>query len=146
MTNDLVNLFRRDLGKLIAELEAYSSEAVIWAVAGEIKNSAGTLVLHLVGNLNHFIGVKLGGTNFIRDREAEFALRDIPRAELIQKLRDTLAMLETTLPTLDAASLEAAYPLEVMGYPMTTQYFLIHLYGHLNWHLGQINYHRRLMA
>jgi uncharacterized damage-inducible protein DinB len=146
MTSELLKLYRRDLEKLIAELEAYPSEESLWRVTGEIKNSAGNLALHLIGNLNHFIGVKLGGTDFIRDRDSEFALKNVPRAEIIEKLRDTLAVLETTLPKLDAAVLEETYSLEVMGYPMTTGYFLIHLYGHLSYHLGQINYHRRLVA
>jgi uncharacterized damage-inducible protein DinB len=146
MTTELLKLYRRDLEKLISELEAYPSEESLWLVSAEIKNSSGNLALHLIGNLNHFIGVKLGGTDFVRDRDSEFALKNVPRAELIAKLRDTLAVLEATLPTLDAAALEAIYPLEVLGYPMTTSYFLIHLYGHLNYHLGQINYHRRLLA
>jgi hypothetical protein len=145
MTTNLVFLYRRDLEKLIAELEAYTAEADIWRTTGEIKNPAGNLALHLIGNLNHFIGVKLGTSNFVRDRDAEFSLRDVPRAELVQQLRQTISMLETTLPTLDAAVLEAPYPLEVLGYPMTTGFFLIHLYGHLNYHLGQVNYHRRLV-
>jgi hypothetical protein len=145
MTDELLTLYRRDLEKLIAELEAYPSEAQIWRVAGEIKNPAGNIVLHLIGNLNLFIGVKLGGSQFVRDREAEFAVKDVPRAELLHKLRQTIKMLEQTLPALEAATLEATYPLEVLGYPMNTQYFLIHLYGHLNWHLGQVNYHRRLI-
>jgi uncharacterized damage-inducible protein DinB len=146
MTNELVKLFKRDLEKLIAELEAYPSEESLWRVSGEIKNSSGNLALHIIGNLNHFIGAKLGGTNFIRDRDSEFALRNVPRAEIIGKLRDTITVLESALPNLDSAALEAIYPLEVMGYPMTTQYFLIHLYGHLSYHLGQVNYHRRLVA
>ena len=145
MTSELLKLFKRDLEKLITELEAYPSEESLWHVSGEIKNSGGNLVLHLIGNLNHFIGVKLGGTDFIRDRDSEFALKNVPRAEIIEKLRDTLAVLETTLPKLEAATLEQTYPLEVMGYPMSTGYFLIHLYGHLSYHLGQVNYHRRLL-
>ncbi len=145
MTAELLKLFKRDLEKLITEIEAYPSEESIWLVTGEIKNSAGNLVLHLIGNLNHFIGTKLGNTDFVRDRDAEFAVRDVPRAELIGKLHDTMAVLETTLPTLDTAALEATFPLEVLGYPMTTGYFLIHLYGHLSYHLGQVNYHRRLV-
>jgi hypothetical protein len=146
MTQNLLQLYRRDLDKLITELEAYPTEAALWRVAGEIKNSAGNLTLHLVGNLNLFIGVKLGNSDFVRDRDAEFALRDVPRADLVQKLRQTITMLETTLPTLTSAVLEETYPLEVLGYPMSTQYFLIHLYGHLNYHLGQVNNHRRLVA
>ncbi len=146
MTLELLKLYRRDLEKLITELEAYPNEESLWRVSGEIKNSSGNLVLHIVGNLNHFIGVKLGGTDFVRDRDSEFVLRDVPRAELVQKLRETLAVLEQVLPTLDAAMLEERFPLEVLGYPMTTGYFLIHLYGHLSYHLGQVNYHRRLLA
>jgi hypothetical protein len=145
MTAELLKLYRRDFEKLITELETYPSEESLWTVSGEIKNSSSNLALHLIGNLNHFIGVKLGGTDFVRDRDSEFALKNVPRAEIIQKLRNTLVVLETTLPTLDAVALEATFPLEVLGYPMTTSYFLIHLYGHLNYHLGQINYHRRLL-
>jgi uncharacterized damage-inducible protein DinB len=145
VTEELLKLYRRDLEKLVKELEAYPDEASIWAIAGEIKNSAGNLALHLIGNLNQFIGVNLGGTDFVRDRDAEFNSRHIPRAELIQKLRDTTATLERVLTNPHLAPLEATYPQDVLGHPMTTQYFLIHLYGHLNWHLGQINYHRRLI-
>ena len=146
MTKELLKLYVRDLEKLITELEAYPSEESLWQVSGEIKNSAGNLALHLIGNLNHFIGVKLGGTNFVRDRDSEFALKNVPRAEIIQKLQDTIVVLEATLPKLDTEALEAIYPLEVMGYPMSTAYFLIHLYGHLSYHLGQVNYHRRLLS
>ena len=146
MTTDLTKLFGRDLEKLSAELEQYSSEASIWAVCGDIKNSAGTLTLHLVGNLNHFVGKVLGYTDYARDREAEFSRRDVPRVELLEQVQNTKTTLERALLSLDAASLEKMYPLEPLGYPMTTRYFLLHLFGHLSWHLGQINYHRRLVA
>ncbi len=142
MIQALKTLFVRDLEKLIVQLEGYSSDAAVWLLAGEIKNSAGTLALHLVGNLNQYIGVGLGHTDYVRDRPAEFATRDVPRAKLISQVKATITLLERVLgPDI---TLEALYPNEVLGYPMTTQYFLIHLYGHLNWHLGQIDYHRRL--
>ena len=145
MTNDLQALFRRDLDKLIAELELFESDAALWVVAAGVSNAAGNLVLHIVGNLNHFIGVGLGGTDFRRDRPAEFASRDIPKRQLILQLEGTKTMLATVLPQLNAARLEGIYPEEVLGYPMTTRYFLIHLYGHLNYHLGQVNYLRRVL-
>jgi hypothetical protein len=81
----------------------------------------------------------------VRDRPKEFASRNIPKAMLIQEIRKTREAVSTTLHKLDAVSLEKLYPEEVLGYPMTTAYFLIHLHGHLNYHLGQINYHRRLI-
>jgi DinB superfamily len=145
MTEHLLALFKRDLEKLVLELEAYSDASKLWVLAGEIKNPAGNLVLHLHGNLNHFVGKVLGKLEFVRDREAEFSRTDVPRAELIAMVRATSAMLETVLPSLSPEDLEQPYPLEVLGYPMTIGYFLIHLYGHLNWHLGQVNYHRRLV-
>ena len=145
MTEHLLALFKRDLEKLIAELEAYESEAQIWVVRGAIKNSAGNLVLHLHGNLSKFIGEFIGAIAFERDRDSEFSRTDVPRAELIEMLHITIAKLEQVFASLKAEDLEKPYPLEVLGYPMTTGYFLIHLYGHLNWHLGQVNYHRRLV-
>ena len=145
MTEHLIALFKRDLEKLITELEAYSDENKLWVLAGEVKNPAGNLVLHVHGNLNMFIGKILGKLEFARDRESEFLRSDLTRAELIAMVAATSAMLEKVLPTLSEVDLAANYPLEVLGYPMTTGYFLIHLYGHLNWHLGQVNYHRRLV-
>jgi uncharacterized damage-inducible protein DinB len=145
-------LFERDLSKWIAELQQYPTDASVWALspaatsADGIKNSAGTLSLHILGNLNHFIGAILGNTGYIRDRDAEFSSRDVPRDVLVAQLQATSTMLAQVLPTLTAADLAATFPKEALGYPMTTEYFLVHLYGHLNWHLGQMNYHRRLLA
>ena len=115
-------------------------------MSGDIKNSAGTLTLHLVGNLNHFVGKVLGHTDYARDREAEFSRRDVPRAELLEHVQDTKTMIERVLSSLNVTALEEVYPLEPLGYPMTIRYFLLHLFGHLSWHLGQINYHRRLQV
>ncbi len=146
MIQHLIKLYQRDLAKLVVELEAYPNEASLWLVAPDIKNPAGNLALHLVGNLNQFIGVDLGGTDYKRDRDAEFNLKDVPRAELIAMVKATSTMIETVLSGLETIKLEQVFPKEVLGYPMSTNYFLLHLYGHLNWHLGQINYHRRLTA
>ena len=143
---DLIQLFRRDLAKLVAELEAYPDEAGLWVVRGDIKNPTGNLALHIVGNLNQYVGVLLGGTDYVRDRDAEFGSKSVPRVEMIAALQATSSTIETVLGGLDSAKLEQPYPQETLGYPMTTGYFLIHLHGHLNWHLGQINYHRRLIA
>jgi uncharacterized damage-inducible protein DinB len=131
---------------LVNDLEAYPNEEAIWLVAPDIKNPAGNLALHLVGNLNQFIGVDLGGTDYKRDRDAEFNSKNVPRAEIITSIHSTSIMIEKILSTLDAAKLEQVFHKEVLGYPMSTSYFLMHLYGHLNWHLGQVNYLRRLLT
>lgn len=141
----LITLFKRDLKKLITEVESYKDESKLWVVSDDVSNSAGTLCLHLVGNLNHFIGAILGNTGYIRQRDQEFSLRNVPKAHMMSQVEDTIVMIEATFKTLSSDDLENNYPLEVFGKPMTTNYFLTHLVMHLSYHLGQINYHRRLL-
>ncbi|MGN7865585.1 DinB family protein [Chryseobacterium sp. 22458] len=145
ITESLRSLYNRDLNKLKTEIEAYQKEENLWKTDKNISNSAGNLTLHLVGNINHFIGAQLGNTGYIRHRELEFSLKDIPQAELIEKVEATIAIIDSVLPQLSEEDLKKEYPLVVFESKMTTDYFLIHLVAHLDYHLGQINYHRRLL-
>lgn len=145
ITESLKSLYNRDLNKLKTEIEAYQNEENLWKTDKNIANSAGNLCLHLVGNLNHFIGTHLGNTGYVRHRELEFSLKDVPRKELIEKIQATAAVIETALSQLSEDDLKKEYPLVVFEDTMTTDYFLIHLIAHLDYHLGQINYHRRLL-
>jgi uncharacterized damage-inducible protein DinB len=142
----LKQLFERDLDNLSKEIAAYSDEAVLWQIAGNISNSSGNLTLHLMGNLRTYIGKNLGNIPYERNRPAEFSLKNIPKSELLAAIDETRSIIVNTLEQLSAQELINTYPEEVLGYPMTTQYFLIHLQGHLQYHLGQINYHRRLLV
>jgi uncharacterized damage-inducible protein DinB len=141
----VITYFNRDLPKLKAELEQYSNENNIWKVDKGIANSAGNLCLHLIGNLNHFIGHLLGGTDYVRQRELEFSQKDIPRTELLQRINDTMKVVETSLQKLGPEDFEKEYPVVLLDKPMKTGFFLVHLTTHLAYHLGQINYHRRLL-
>lgn len=141
----LKSLFNRDLLRLKAEIEQYHNEADIWAIKGQIKNSAGNLCLHLIGNLNTFIGKELGGSNYVRNRELEFSLKDIPKQELLDKIDGTINIINQTLDNLDETILVSEYPILVFEEKTSTGYFLVHLTTHLAYHLGQINYHRRLI-
>ena len=145
LTETLIKLFNRDLSKIIEEINLYNDETNIWKIDGLIANSSGTLVLHLLANLNHFIGSILGNTGYVRDRGAEYELRDIPKLELIKQLEDTIVVIENTLSNITIEDLQAEYKPQVFKEPMTTEYFLVHLASHLAYHLGQINYHRRLL-
>ncbi|PRB06556.1 DinB superfamily protein [Chryseobacterium sp. MYb7] len=145
ITESIRSLFNRDLNKLKIEIEAYQNEENLWIIDKSIANSAGNLCLHLIGNINHFIGAQLGSTGYIRHRELEFSLKDVPRAELIEKIEATIAMIDSVLPQLSEEDVKKEYPLVVFESKMTTDYFLIHLVAHLDYHLGQINYHRRLL-
>lgn len=138
-------LFNRDLKRLKNEIEQYNNEADTWKINGQINNSAGNLCLHLVGNLNTYIGKELGGTNYTRNRELEFSLKNVPRQELIKKVENTIEMINQTLDNFDKNLLETEYPILVFDHKTSTEYLLVHLTTHLTYHLGQINYHRRLI-
>ena len=143
----LKELYDRDLKKLRTEIESYGDEAAMWKVSGEIPNSGGNLALHLVGNLKSFIGANLGDSGYVRQRDLEFSQKNTPRVELLQIIDETADVVATTLDNLTPDQLEQVYPIVVFAdrtEPMTTLWFLVHLATHLNYHLGQINYHRRL--
>lgn len=136
-------LIARDLSRLAKEVEQCPVE-VLWKTEGDISNSIGTLTLHLCGNLRHFIGHVLGNSDYVRDREHEFNATDLSNDVLLKTIENTQAEVHAALFGLPAARLTENYPLEVFGSPMTTMHFLIHLQGHLNYHLGQVNYLRRV--
>jgi uncharacterized damage-inducible protein DinB len=145
ITTVLQTLFTRELTKLRTEIESYKNESNLWKVDKNIANSAGNLCLHLVGNLNTYIGAILGKSGYVRDRDAEFALKNIPRKELIEKIDSTIAIINQVLPTLNEKDLSAEYPIVVLKEATSTEFFLVHLAMHLSYHLGQVNYHRRLL-
>ena len=145
LVTSVKDLMLRDLAKLRQEINEYQSEEAIWKLAGDVKNTAGNLCLHLCGNLQHFIGTVLGKSNYLRNRDAEFSLKNISRETLVKEIDATVIAVGKTLSNLPPAVVEETYPVDVFGNPMTTGYFLIHLAAHLDYHLGQVNYHRRLL-
>ena len=144
-TKELNLLFQRDLTKLQEELQAYRNEENLWIVDGQITNSGGNLALHLIGNLRQFIAADLGGFGYERNRDQEFGATGKSRTALLQELDVVKEQVEKSLVTLDPNKLGDLSIHSFFGYQMTIGYFLIHLYGHFNYHLGQINYHRRLL-
>ena len=146
LTEILNELYERDLDKLKAEIEQFSDEADLWKVDGDVTNSAGNLCQHLTGNLKHFVGAVLGGSGYVSDRDAEFANRQATKTELLSDIDATKGIVLKTLAGLAAQDIERDYPLDVFGHKMTTGYFITHLATHFNYHLGQINYLRRLTA
>ena len=141
----LKSLYNRDLQKLKVEIESYQNEESLWKTDKNILNSGGNLCLHLLGNLNTYIGAELGKSGYVRQRDLEFSMKDIPKTELLEKIESLIEIVDSTFKQLLEEDLKKDYPTEALGYRMTTGYFLIHLLAHLNYHLGQINYHRRLL-
>ena len=141
----LQSLFDRDLKRLRAEIEQYKDEEKIWHFENQISNSAGNLCLHLIGNLNTYIGAQLGQTGYIRDRDLEFSAKNVPKIELLSKIDETIHVVGETLKKLNGDALEKEFPIVVFEKKTSTEYLLVHLTTHLSYHLGQINYHRRLL-
>lgn len=141
----LKTLFIRDLEKLRQEIAAYQHEEKLWYIEENILNSAGNLCLHLVGNINTYIGAEYGKTGYVRNRTDEFALKDVPRAELLDKIEKTITMIGNTFDMMSEEQLNEKYPAEIFLKDATTGYFFVHLAMHLGYHLGQVNYHRRLL-
>jgi hypothetical protein len=142
--HDLSILFRRDLMRLREEVNAYESDSGLWKPAPGITNSGGNLALHVCGNLRHFIGHLLGGTSYTRDRDREFAIKNIARSEILTEIDITIIEIIPILETLTADQLTIEFPKEIGGMRQSTGFSLLHLFGHLSYHLGQVNYHRRM--
>ncbi len=142
----IAGIFMRDLRALRREVESFADERDLWRVPPGISNSAGTLALHLAGNIRYYIGTVLGGTGYVRDRDAEFALRDVPRTDLLADIDAALVAVERGMARVSDADLSKPYPDPPKGLPVTTRDYLIHLVAHFTYHLGQVDYHRRLLT
>jgi uncharacterized damage-inducible protein DinB len=146
LTESLIPIFERDLNKLKDEIESYKTDEQLWIVRGEIKNSGGNLALHLIGNLNHFIGAVLGENGYVRNRDAEFSTKSGTRAEIVAMVLETIPVVSSALGKLTAESLVKDFPVQKHDETRRMDFMLLHLFGHFSYHLGQINYHRRLTA
>ena len=138
--------FIRELTTLREEIRAYTDEGQLWTCPPGVPNSAGTLALHLTGNLQHFIGAQLGQTGYRRDRDAEFSDRDVPVAELEARIDRTIEVVNETLNGMSEEQLTQPYPVEFNGLQLPKGLFLLHLTTHLAYHLGQLDYHRRAVT
>lgn len=145
MIETIKSLFARDLEKLKTEIELYQDETKLWYTEKGIANTAGNLCLHLIGNLNTYIGAGLGRTGYVRHRDLEFSQKDIPRAILLEKIDETIAVVHAGLDNISEDQLSNDFPVLIWEQPASIEYTLVHLTTHLAYHLGQINYHRRLL-
>lgn len=144
MENYFAELYERDLLKLRDEIKNFKDEGNIWRATDGVTNSAGTLTLHLIGNLSFTIGAKIGNTGYVRDREREFSATGIAQAEMIADIENLIGIVKTSLNGITQQQLDAIYPLEMVG-QKSTAWYLTFFYGHFTYHLGQINYLRRIL-
>ncbi len=146
MNELLIQLYENDLNKVIKEIELYENDEDLWKLESNITNSGGNLALHLIGNINHFFGANLGGTDYKRERDLEFAGKNISSDEIVEGLKNAIEVLRNTLENLSEDDFEKDYPEELGGKVHKTETIVLYMLTHLNYHLGQINYHRRLLS
>lgn len=146
VASSLAQLFARDLARLAQEIEAFPDDTTLWQAPAGITNSAGTLILHLEGNLREYVGRQLAGVPYLRDRPREFSARGTGREELLAKVEGLKQEIPSAIAQFTDKQLEVEYPEVVIGRSWTVHQFLTHIYGHLSWHLGQIDYLRRVLT
>lgn len=146
MKDWITNVITRELKALRREIETYPSDDDLWEVRPGITNPGGNLALHLAGNLQYFLGNVLGKNGYVRNREAEFGSRDIPRAELLREIDNAIEAVATGMSQISEADLAKPYPEPVGGVRSSTGAFLAHFATHLAYHLGQVDYHRRILT
>lgn len=141
----LSTLYERDLRKLIEEINLFQNEEDLWKITGSVKNSSGNLTLHIIGGLNHYVGATLAHTGYVRDRPQEFAKKHVPRKELVAQLEALIVLIKSTLSNFTDAQMEAEFPVVFDDAYNSNSYVLVRLYAHLDYHLGQVNYLRRIL-
>lgn len=144
--HELSALVKRDLSTLARQIEAFPSDDLLWQTAPGVANPAGNLVLHLEGNLREYIGRQLGGIAYTRDRPSEFRAKGLSRDELLRRIGELREVIPQVIASISTAQLAAGYPEVVLEREFSVQGFLTHLYGHLGWHMGQIDYLRRILT
>ena len=141
----LAGFYARDIRRLIEEINLFSNEDDLWKTQGSVTNSSGNLALHIIGGLNHHIGKTLAQTGYVRHRDQEFSLKGIPRAEIVAQLEQLIPMITGTLNAFTPDRMEDKFPSMFDDKDVPNSYVLVQLLAHLNYHLGQVNYLRRVL-
>lgn len=138
-------LFQRDLNKLKQEITLYKKDENLWKVENSIKNSGGNLCLHIIGNLKTYVGNGLSNIGYVRQRDLEFSSKNVERDKMLAEIEETMEIVDSAIEELTDEDLEGKFPVEFWSKESDMVHVLIHLHAHLNYHLGQINYHRRIL-
>jgi len=141
----LANFYEKDLRKLIEEVNLFRNEENLWKTLGTVKNSSGNLVLHIIGGLNHFFGAILAHTGYVRNRDLEFSKKGVARKDLVAQLEALIPTVNATLASITPEQMDAEYPIPFDDAKNSNSYVLVRLLVHLDYHLGQVNYLRRIL-
>lgn len=142
--HDFALALARELAAIRAEVLAYPDDQSVWDMPSGAPNSGGTLVLHVCGNLRSNVGAGLGDSGYVRDRDAEFSTRGTSRAQLVALVDITATEVAAALDSLPPERLAGTMTVAKATLPVRRG--LLHLATHLAYHLGQLDFHRRLVT
>ena len=130
---------KKDYLPKVLHFEEQLSDDDLWWRPNDVSNSVGNLILHLCGNLRQWIVSSVGGVEFRRDRDAEFAARGpVAKTELMKNLKRVIDEVDTVLAALTSERLMVR--IEVQKYEVSTLQAVYHVVEHFGYHLGQILY------
>jgi len=144
-TKELARLYKRDIERFITEIELFNDENNLLKTKGSAKNSSGNLTLHIIGGLSFHIGVTLANLDFVRNRNQEFIRKGVPRESMTAQLSNLIPLIVDTITSMPDRQLNELHPNLYDGQNETIGYVLTQILLHLNYHLGQINYLRRML-
>ena len=145
-SSELASLTAAEFGRYFRHLASRVERAVrsvgeeqLWTKPFPFGNSIGHLVLHLTGNLNHYIGALVAGTDYLRHREQEFTdpVRH-PTEELLANFHRAVDLVVQTIESQDAAAL--ATPVADQPPIQTRLGLFLVCAAHMNNHIGQMSY------
>ena len=136
--------FENYVDQLMNEIRLFPDDASIWVVPPGVSNSPGNLGLHIAGNLQHFIGAILGKTGYVRQRDEEFSRKGLSKEEVLAELQIARNVITSVLENYPSERQTTPYPDDFKGRSVPVSEALAHLFAHLAYHTGQVNYLRRM--
>ncbi|HZS08209.1 MAG TPA: DinB family protein [Blastocatellia bacterium] len=136
-----INSYRDFAGRVHA-LAAQLSEEQFWIRPYDYGNSFGHLTLHLIGNLNYYIGTQIAGTGYVRDREREFTETNFPSKEdVLRQLDEAVELVIATLREQTADTWANEYEaVGVSDFIKDRFGIFLRCAAHFHHHIGQMIY------
>ena len=132
----------RDFARRVHALSEKLSEEQFWTKPYPYGNSFGHLTLHIIGNLNYYIGAEIVNTGYVRDREREFTEDSPPsKEEVLRRLAEAVDLVEATLETQTAETWSNAYRAAGAADFVKDRFSIfLSCAAHFHHHIGQMVY------
>ena len=135
---DALSLVEQYQNSIRADFQAIPDDS-IWKCPVPGQVSPANQVLHLTGNLRHFMGHLVGGSDYKRDRDREFKTEpSATKAEILAGWETACEETREVLQDLDDDQLLKEAPVERFPGGVPVHRYILRLLGHLTYHAGQI--------